>query len=107
VHGDSGFQVRQFLAERIREPRKSPHRHSHSQVLPFNKRSADVFGIGIALSDFGYNPRDARRGVPRIGSIELPVVAKHLRELREIYIRSKALSHGHGVMVQPEVQRLR
>jgi hypothetical protein len=60
---DSGFQMRQLLAERIREPRKTPHRHSHGQVLPLHKRSTDVSGVGIALSDFGYNPRDvaARR----------------------------------------------
>jgi hypothetical protein len=34
--------MRQLLAERIREPRRSPHRHSHGQVLPFDKRSADL-----------------------------------------------------------------
>ena len=59
--------------------------------------------IGIALSNFGYNPRDAWWGVPRIGSIELPVVAKHLRELREVYVRPEALRHGNGVMIQPSV----
>jgi hypothetical protein len=37
VHGDGSFQVRQLLAERIGQPRKSPHRHSYSQVLPFHK----------------------------------------------------------------------
>ena len=56
VQADGGFQVRQLLAERIREPRKSPHRHSHSQVLPLHKRRADLFGVGIAYSDFGYDP---------------------------------------------------
>jgi len=34
VQGNRGFQVRQLLAERIREPRKSPHRHTHGEVLP-------------------------------------------------------------------------
>jgi hypothetical protein len=50
------FQMRQLLAERIGEPRKSPHRHSHSQVLPLDERSADLVRTGIALSHFGYNP---------------------------------------------------
>ena len=58
MQSDSGFQMRQLFAERIGEPRKSPHRHSHGQVLPFHKRSADMSGVGVALSDFGYNPRE-------------------------------------------------
>jgi hypothetical protein len=53
VQGNGGFQMRQLLAERIREPRKSPHRHSHCEVLSLDKRSADLSGIGIAKSDFG------------------------------------------------------
>jgi len=97
VQGNRGFQVRQLLAERVREPRKSSHRHSHGQVLPFHERRADMFGI--ALSDLGYNPRDPWWGVPRFGRIELPVVPEHLREFREIYFRSKVLGHGHGVVV--------
>lgn len=84
VHGDGGFQVRQLLAERVCEPRKSSHRHSHSQVLPLHERRRDMLRIRIASSDFGYNPRDAWWGVPRIGSVELPKVAKHFRELREV-----------------------
>src|ERR1700676_1521940 len=94
VQSDSGFQVRQLLAERIREPRKSPHRHSHGQVLPFHKRSADVVRVGIALSDLGYDPRDAWWGVPRIGRIELPVVAKHLRKLSKVHFGSEALRYA-------------
>jgi len=100
VQGYSGFQMRQLLAERIGEPRKSPHRHSHSQVLPLHKRSADMVRVGVTLSDFGYNPRDAWWGVPRIGGVELPEVAKHFRKLCEVHVRSKALRYGHGVVVQ-------
>jgi hypothetical protein len=100
VQRDSSCQVRQLLAECIREPRKSSHRHTHRQVLPLHERSADVVGIGIALSDFGYNPRDAWWGIPRFGRIKLPVVAKHFRELREVHVRTKALRDGHGVVVQ-------
>jgi hypothetical protein len=106
VQRDGGFQVRQLFAESIREPRKSPHRHSHRQVLPLHERRADVFGIGIALSDFGYNPRDAWWGVPRFGSVELPVIAKHLGQLREVHIRSKALRDSHGVVVKAVCREL-
>ena len=58
MQGNRGFQVRQLFAERIRQPRKSPHRHSHREVLSFHKRSADMVRVGIALSDFGYDPRE-------------------------------------------------
>ena len=88
---DSGFKMRQFLAERIGEPSKAPKLHPHGRILPFDKASRDMVRIGITHSDFGYNPRDAWWGVPRIGRIELPVVAKHLRELGEVYVRPKAL----------------
>jgi hypothetical protein len=100
VQRNGGFQMRQPFAERIREPRKTPHRHSHGQVLPLDERRTDVFGIGIAHSDFGYNPRDAWWGVPRFGSVKLPVIAKHLRKLREVAFGSKALRNAHGVVVQ-------
>jgi hypothetical protein len=40
-------------------------------------------------------------GVPRFGSVELPVIAKHLCELREVHARSKALRNAHGVVVKP------
>jgi hypothetical protein len=33
VQRNRGFQVRQFLAEGVGEPRKTAHRHSHMQIL--------------------------------------------------------------------------
>ena len=107
VQGDGGFQVRQLLAERICKPRKSPHSHSHGQVLPLHKRSADVSGVGIALSDFGYNPRDAWWGVPRVGAVELPVVSKHLRELREVRIKTERIRNGLFVKMESVCRYLR
>ena len=56
--------------------------------------------IGIALTNLGYDPRDAWWGVPRFGAVELPVVTKHFRELREVYGCSKALGNGDCVVVQ-------
>jgi len=49
VQRDSGFQVRQLLAERISEPRESSHRHSHGQVLPLHKGRADLVRVGVRL----------------------------------------------------------
>ena len=61
VQRDSGFQVRQLLlnafVSRVRR------RIAILIVLSFHERCADVVGIGIALSDLGYNPRDACWGV--------------------------------------------
>ncbi len=107
MQGDSGFQVRQLLAERIRQARKSPHRHSHVKVLPFHHRRTDMFGIGIASSDFGYNPRDSWWGVSRIGSVELPVVAKHLRKLCEIHVQTEAHRYAACVVMQAVTRDLR
>jgi hypothetical protein len=36
VQGDSGPKMCELFRERIGEPRKTPHRHSHGQVLPFH-----------------------------------------------------------------------
>ena len=99
VQSDSGFQVRQLLAERIREPRKSSHCHPDCEVLPSDKASRNLLRIGIALSDLGYNPRDAWWGVPRFGSIELPIIAKHFCQLREIYVQPKAVRHSSSVKI--------
>jgi hypothetical protein len=102
----TGFQVRLFLAERIGEPRESAHRHTHSQVLSLHKRSADMPRIRIALSDFGYNPRDAWWGVSPTGSIILSELAEQFGKLREIDFRSKAFGNGDGVVVQPVCREL-
>src|SRR5256886_13110876 len=100
MQAHSCFQVRQLLAESIGQAGEPPELHSHGQVLALNEAGRDVLGIGIALSNLGYNPRDAWWGVPRFGRIELPVVAKHLRELGEVYVRPKALRDAHGVVIE-------
>jgi hypothetical protein len=53
VQGYGGFQVRQLLAESIRQPRQAAHLHPHREVLPFHERSAHVGGVGIPNSDSG------------------------------------------------------
>ncbi len=48
VQGDSGFQMRQFLAESVRQPREPAKLHPHREVLPFHKASRNVPRIRIA-----------------------------------------------------------
>lgn len=100
MQGHGSFQMRQFLAETVRKPSEATHRHSHGQILAFYERRADMFGVGIALSDLGYNPRDAWWGVPRIGRVELPVISKHFRYLREMYFRPKAFRNGFPIVMK-------
>lgn len=107
VQGDSSFQMRQLFAERVREPRKSPHLHSHGQITAFDKTGRDMVRVRIASSDSGYNPLDWRWGVPRIGSVELPVVAKHFRKLREVHVQTKAHRHAACVVMQAVTRDLR
>src|ERR1035438_1288304 len=89
VQGDSGFQVRQLFAERIRKPRQSPHLHSHSEVLPFHVASRDVVRIGPSVDDLGYNLRESRWGVPRVGAIVLSVIPEQFHKLSEVRLSAK------------------
>jgi hypothetical protein len=64
VQGESGFQVRQLFAERIREPRKAPHRHAHREVSPLafcEETSQDNLGSEAWVTPrFGLTPPTAR-----------------------------------------------
>jgi hypothetical protein len=84
MQGDSGFQVRQFLAESIRQPRKPAKLHSEGEVLPLHKRSTDVLRIGIPTANLGYNLRDSALGVPLIPV--LPVVSVELGQLSKVSV---------------------
>ena len=99
VQGDSGFQVRQLFAERIRKPRQSPHLHSHSEVLPFHVASRDVVRIGPSVDDLGYDLRDPWWGVPRVGAIVLSVIPEQFYKLREVNLpREDALNRAVKVI---------
>lgn len=71
---DGGFQIQQFLAKSVRQPRKAADRHTHGKVLPFHETSRDVVRVRIARADLGDNlRRDLCWGVPRIGALsEVP-----------------------------------
>ena len=95
-----GFQIRQFLAESIRQPREPANRHSHGEVLPFDKASRDVSRVRIASTNLGYNLHDFTWGVPRFGALGLAVVAEQLHKLRKVYVQPERIGNASGVVIQ-------
>ena len=53
-------QILNLLAEGVRQPRKSTHRHSHGEVLALDVQSRDVIRIRIAC-DYALCASDANR----------------------------------------------
>jgi len=100
VQSNCGFQIVQLPREGICQARESAKLHSHREVLPFNEGRADMFGVRIPKSHFGYNLHDSWWGVPRIGAIVLPKIAKQLCELREIHVQTEALHYGFLIEVE-------
>jgi len=101
MQSNSGFQVRNLLTETQRQSGKAPHVLAHCEILPLYKASRNMFRIRITHSDFGYDPRDAWWGVPRVRSIKLPVIPEHFGELREVRIQSKRDGHTLPVVIKP------
>jgi hypothetical protein len=95
VQRNRSFQVRQLARKGIRQPGQAAKLHSHGQILPLDKRRADVSGIGITLTNFGYNLRDAWWGVPLVS--ELPVISVQLGQLSKVNVGPKALFDGLAV----------
>lgn len=89
IDTNGSLEVLQFAGEADAQPRESAKLSSHREILPFDETGRNVFRVGITDSDFGYNLREAWWGVPRIGSIELPEIAKQLAQLREVHVATK------------------
>src|SRR5580704_7472389 len=89
MQGNRSLQIRELLAECIGEPRESANVHPHREILPFYKRSRDVIGIGSSVDDLGYDLRESRWGVPRVGAIVLSVIPEQFHKLREVHAASK------------------
>src|SRR5579871_4164979 len=99
MQSDSSPKMRELLAVGVGQARETAHCHAHSEVLPLHERRADMFRIGIAKSNLGYNLRDWAWGVPPFRAVELPVI-KQLHKLREVHIQTKAHRHHCRVVVQ-------
>jgi hypothetical protein len=61
---DGGFQAFHLLAEGIREPRKSPRRHSHAPIHSLNVTCADVFLCGVSADDNWYRVQNLCGRIP-------------------------------------------
>ena len=51
-HGISSLQVVPFLAESVGQSRQSAHSHPYTQILPFDMRRTDSFGVGVSPHRF-------------------------------------------------------
>src|SRR5260370_11017638 len=95
MQSDSGFQVRQLIAERISEPRKAPKLRPHGQVLPFYVAGRNVIFVRASVDYLGYNLRDPWWGVPRVGAIVLSVIPAQFHKVREVSLpRKNALNRA-------------
>jgi hypothetical protein len=93
MQSNSGFQMREFLAERVRQSRQAAHLHPHGKVLALDERRADMLRVRATDAHVGYDLLDWAWGVPRFGG-SLPVIAEQLNQLSEIYIYSKTFKHS-------------
>ncbi len=76
VQRHSRSQVFQLTGKSIRQPGQPAKLESHREILTLHEAGRDMRGIGISLSDLGYNLRDPWWGVPFIA--ELPIVTAAL-----------------------------
>jgi hypothetical protein len=74
VQRNSGLQIRQFLAEGVREPRQPAKLHPHGKVLPLDVASRNIAHTRVADSHLVYNLRDSWWRAPPF--VVLPIIAK-------------------------------
>ena len=106
VQRDGGFQVRQLLAESVRQPRESANRHTHRQVLAFYKASRDVVRIGPSVNDLGgpggpFKPGFGLSGAVRWTKFSRPI-AKRTAGFPEPPTRIFIISASHGFITSSE-----
>lgn len=99
VQRASGFEVRGFLRESVRESGKPSHHHANREVLPFDVAGRNLSLIGIPLMDFHDGFDDWAWGVFCF-AVMLPIVAIKFYKLCEIHFRAKRVFNG--VHVKPE-----
>lgn len=74
--------------------------HTQRQIRPFHQRRADVFRVGIANANLGYDLHEPRWGVPPLRGIVLSELPKQFDKLREVHIHAKALGDRLAVEVE-------
>lgn len=104
MQGYRSLEMRQLLAERICQARKTSACHAKGQVLPFDLRRAEMSRIGIACDDSGYCLPKSWWGVPSATWGTWPV---HLPQLREVNRLAKRRIHGESVRTPTVCRQLR
>ena len=100
VQSNGSFQVRQFLAVGVREPRQPAKLHPHGKVLPLHVAGRNVAHTRIPDSHLGYNLRDPWWGVPRVGTIVLSVIPEQFHKLGEVHVQAECVSDG--ILIESE-----
>jgi hypothetical protein len=97
VHVEQRYRVHvvlNLLRERISKSGKSPHVHSHSEVLALNVASAHVLWVRRSKKRFFLRPKALRRAVPLLTFRIIPV---DFNELSVVDIIGEGINHGTQV----------
>jgi len=73
IEGNCMTKIIDLLGERISQPGKPPHLHSHGEVLTFNVTRGDVLWIGPAGNRCRHSSNALSRTVPSFGFGRHPV----------------------------------
>ena len=99
--------VLNLLAERIGEPGKATHTHSHVEVLPFDVRSRNVLGVRVASHGLR-DCADTSRGA--VSGIAFKVAAIDLDEHGIVDSRTERIANGgqvHPMAVRGQLNAIR
>lgn len=99
--------ILKLLAERVGQASEAPHIHPHVEILPFNKRSRNMLGIGIAGNGLRDCAKTLRGAVP---SVSFKVTSIDLDEHRVVYAALKRVGHGiqvHLMAVRRQLDAIR
>jgi len=94
VQSQGRLEVRQLLAEGIRQPGEAAAHHPNGQVLPLHVARADMGRSGIPIDHRGYHLRDPWWGVPPVTRRLGPV---HLHKLGIVHIVAEEFLDGGQV----------
>jgi hypothetical protein len=93
------FQIVELLGEGIRQPRESPDRHTHREVLPLNITSRDVAHVRPTVTYFYYRLHYRCRGVAP-SRVMLPVIAIKLYDLSEVGLSCEYILNPTPIKVE-------
>jgi hypothetical protein len=95
----SSFQIIEFLGKGVRQARKTPYRHSESEIASLDVTGRDVARVGPSVAYLHYRFDHRRRRVPTSG-IMLPVISVYLYHLREVCLSGEDFFDSLPVKVE-------